>query len=122
MADNSIILEKAIEIALSKARYPVEIEVMKGCAEILSLREDGAPAQSGLETLQTQFLEQTMIVTDWKTPFRVMVVQKLRCRAAPVAACFSVRTFKCRAHASTLSKENSAAHRPLKGRFQEFPQ
>ena len=57
VADDAFILEQTIEVALGKARYPIKVEIMEGSAEILALGEDCAPAQSGLKTLQTQFLE-----------------------------------------------------------------
>ena len=59
---------------------------MEGRAEVLALGEDGAPAQSGLKTLQTQFLEQAMIITDRETPFGVVIAEELRCGTAPAAA------------------------------------
>jgi hypothetical protein len=86
MADNAFILEQTPEIALGEARYPVEIEIMERCAEVLALGEDGAPAQSGLKTLQTQFLEQATIITDRETPFGIVIAEKLRCGATPPAA------------------------------------
>ena len=73
-------------IALGETRNPVEIEIMEGRAEVLALGEDGAPAQSGLKTLQTQFLKQAMIITDRETPFGIVIVEKLRCGTAPAAS------------------------------------
>jgi len=57
MADDPFVLEQTIEVALGKARYPVEVEIMEGSAEVLALGKDSAPAQPRLKTLQTQFLE-----------------------------------------------------------------
>ena len=57
MADDAVILEQAIDVTLSVARYPVEIEIMEGRAEGRALSENCAPAQSGLKTLQTQLLK-----------------------------------------------------------------
>ena len=57
VADDSFVFEQTIKVALGEVRYPVKIEIMEGGAEIPALGEDGAPAQSGLKTLQTQFLE-----------------------------------------------------------------
>jgi hypothetical protein len=100
MADDAFILEQAFDVALAKARYPVKIEIMERGAEVLALGQDGAPAQSGLKTLQTQFLEQAMIIADREAPFGIVIVEKLRCGAAPVAACFAIGTYYRRAQVS----------------------
>lgn len=86
MADDAFILEQTVEVAPGEARYPVEVEIMKSCAKVLSLGENGAPAQSGLKAFQTQFLEQAMIVADRETPLGIVIDQKLRRDAAPSAA------------------------------------
>ena len=46
------------------ARNPVEIEIVKCRPEIVALDENGPPTQSGLKTLQTEFLKQAMIVVE----------------------------------------------------------
>ena len=56
MADDPFVFEPRIEVALREAYYLVEV-IIERSAEILALGEDGAPTQSGLNTLQTQFLE-----------------------------------------------------------------
>ncbi len=86
MADDAFILEQAVDVALGETRYPAEIEIMEGGAEVLALGQNGAPAQSGLKTLQTQFLEQAMIITDREPPFGIVIAEKLRCSTAPAAA------------------------------------
>ena len=53
VADDPFVLEQTSEVAPGEARYPVEIEIMEGGAEILALGENGAPTQSGLKALQT---------------------------------------------------------------------
>ncbi len=53
VANNPFVLEQTREVALGVACYPIEIEIMKGGAEVVALAQDGAPAQSGLKTLQT---------------------------------------------------------------------
>src|SRR5690606_21698123 len=50
---------------------------------VLALGEDSAPAQSRLEALEAQLLEQPAIVGDREAPFGVMVVKELGRRAAP---------------------------------------
>ena len=42
MADDAFIFEKAIDVALGEARYPVEIEIMERCTEVLTLDENGS--------------------------------------------------------------------------------
>src|SRR5262245_1424965 len=86
MADDAFILEQTADVALRETRYPVEIEIMERCAEVLALCEDGAPAQSGLKTLQAQFLEQSLIITDREAPLGIVIAEKLRCGAGPAAA------------------------------------
>lgn len=86
MTDDAFLLEQTIEVVLGEARYPVEIEIMKRCSEVLALAEDGAPAQSGLKTLQAQFLKQAMIITYWETPFGIVIDEKLRSSTTPATA------------------------------------
>jgi hypothetical protein len=102
MADDALILEQTSNVALAEARDPVEIETMEGRAEVLALGKNRAPAQSRLKTLQTQFLEQAKIVTDWKAPFGIVIVEKFRRGAAPAASCFAVWTQDRSAHASNV--------------------
>src|SRR5712671_979935 len=78
VTDDPFVLEQTRDVALGEARDPVEIEIMEGGTEILALGEDRAPAQSGLKTLQVQFLEQAPIVIDRKAPFGVVIGEKLR--------------------------------------------
>jgi hypothetical protein len=91
MAYDAFILEQTLDVALDEARYAVEIEIVKRRAEVLALREDSAPAQSGLKSLQTQFLEQATIVTDREAPFGVVIGEKRRCAGAPAASWLAVR-------------------------------
>ncbi len=86
MADDAVILEQAFDVALAETRDPVEIEAMERGAEIPALGKDGAPAESGLETLQVQFLEQATIVGDREAPFGVVIAKEFRRRRAPAAA------------------------------------
>ena len=85
MANYAFIHEQPIDVAPAEARYPVKIKIMKRCAKVFALGEDGAPAQAGLNTLQAQFLEQAMIITDRETPFAIVIVEKFRCGTAPAA-------------------------------------
>src|SRR5262249_2621208 len=86
MANDALVLEQSSDVAPGEARNRIEIEVVEGCTKILALRQDGAPAQSRLKAFQAQFLEQTMIVTDRKASFGIVVAEKLRRGTAPAAA------------------------------------
>src|SRR5262245_41812423 len=99
MTNNPVVLEQTIDVALGEARNSVEIEIMERGAEVLPLAQDGAPAQSGLETLQTQFLEQAMIIFDRKAPLGVVIGEKIRRRGGPAAPFLAVGT-NDRAHRS----------------------
>src|SRR5581483_3032979 len=60
MADDTVILEQTVDVSPGKVSDLVKIEMMEGGAEVLPLCEDRPPAQSGLKSLQAQFLEQAM--------------------------------------------------------------
>jgi hypothetical protein len=51
-------------VAPRETRDSVEIEIEKCRAKIVALAKNGAPAQSGLKTLQTEFLEAATIIID----------------------------------------------------------
>ncbi|GMU46216.1 MAG: hypothetical protein AMXMBFR26_09980 [Porticoccaceae bacterium] len=90
MADDARVLEQPLDISLVKVGDAVEIETVKGGAEILPLGEDRPPAQPGLKPFQTQFFEQTAVVRHRKTPLVVVVGEELRRRSAPAAAGLAV--------------------------------
>jgi hypothetical protein len=87
----AFVFEQALDVAPCEARDPVEVKIVKCRTEVVALGKKGAPAQSGLKTLQTEFLQQAMIIGDGKTPFGVVMAKKLRCGATPAAACFAIR-------------------------------
>lgn len=91
MANNALITEETFDITFRESRDPVEIEMMESGAEVITLGQDGAPAQPGLEAFQTQLLEETMIVIDRKAPFGVVVVEKFRRGMTPAATRFAIR-------------------------------
>ena len=86
VAEKTFVLEQTVAVALGEMSYSVEIEIMKRCAKILSFGEDGAPTESGLKTLQAQFLEQAMIITYWETPFGIVIAEKVWRRIGPSTA------------------------------------
>ena len=109
MADDALVLEQALDVALREARDPVEIEVMEGGAEILALGEDGAPAQARLEALEAQLLEQAPVVVDREAPFGVVIAEKLRRGAAPAASRLAVRADDRRTHVFKASMQKLRA-------------
>src|SRR5262245_59136244 len=102
MADDALVLQQALDVAIGEARDPVEIEMVEGGAEILPLGKDRAPAEPGLKSLEAQLLEQAMIVADRKAPFAVVIAKKIRCRPGPAASRLAVRADDRRAHLPAL--------------------
>src|SRR5688572_11746583 len=92
MADDARILQQALHVAGGEASDAPEIEAMERRPKILSLGQDGAPAQPGLKTLQAQLLEQAPIVPDRETPLRIVILEELRRRAAPAATGPAIRS------------------------------
>jgi len=57
MADDTLVLEQAVDVAPAEGCNLVEIETVESGAEVLAFRQDGAPAQAGLKPFQAQLLE-----------------------------------------------------------------
>ena len=91
MADDALILEQSVNVALGVASNLVEIKAMKGSSEVIPFGENGAPAQSRLETFLAQFFEQAIVVPNRVAPFGVVIGEKLGCGAAPLATRFAIR-------------------------------
>ena len=65
----------------------MEIEAIKGEAEVFAFFEDGEPTQSALETFQAKFLEQAAIVSHRSAPLVIVIgLIDRRIRAPPAAA------------------------------------
>ena len=94
MPDNPGILQQALDIVLGEAGNPLEVELVKCGAEIFALVEDRSPAETRLESFQAQLLEQATIVGDGKSPFRVVIGEKLGRGPGPRASGPPVRTFE----------------------------
>jgi len=105
VADDASVLEQAFDIVFGEFGNAGEIESVESVAEVLSLGQDGAPAQTRLETLQAYLFEQASIVRDGEAPFGVVVGKKLRRRFAPAAARTAVGSFDGSAHESSLRLE-----------------
>jgi hypothetical protein len=58
VADDAGIVQQALDVPAGEAGDGVVVEAGEGGAEVLSLGQDGPPAQPGLEALQAQLLEQ----------------------------------------------------------------
>jgi hypothetical protein len=120
MTDNAFILEQAVDVALGETRDPVEAEVMKRGAEVRALGHDRAPAQSGLEAFQAQFLEQATIVADRVAPFRIVVAEKFRRGSGPAASQPAIAAQDRGAHVVSPA-ESSAADRFVTAQSRESP-
>ena len=111
MTNNAFILEQTIDVALGKARDPIKIEMMERVTEVLALGKNGAPAQARLKPFETQFLEQTMVITDREPPLGIVIIKKLRCGDAPVNGCLKPRINGEGNHRTAIS----VVTRPSKG-------
>src|SRR6185503_8654932 len=117
MAHDAFVLEQPLDVARREARDAVEIEAVERGAEVLALGEDRPPAQTGLETLEAELLEQPAVVADREAPFGVVIVQELGRRAAPAAARLAIGTGDRCAHGSNRAGSSAArqAWRPAAG-------
>src|SRR5690606_36351138 len=100
MTDDPRVVEQPRDVAFGVARHTVEIEAMKGRAEVLALVEDGEPAQTRLKTLETQLLEQAAIVVDGESPFGIVITLVFGRGRAPRTAHFAVGPGDGSAHAN----------------------
>ena len=57
VTDDSFVLQQSLDVRCVEARDPFEIEVTKGGAKVFAFRENGPPAEAGLEALQAQLFE-----------------------------------------------------------------
>src|SRR5438094_620975 len=64
----------------------IDVEIREAGTERFALVEDREPAQAGLETLETELLEQAPVIGDREAPLVVVVVAVDRRRFAPSAA------------------------------------
>jgi hypothetical protein len=85
------VAEEALDVALVERRDRLDVEPRERGAEVLPLGQDRAPAQTGLEALQAELLEQPAVVVDGKPPLGVVVAEELGRGAGPTAARPSVR-------------------------------
>src|SRR5690606_6680418 len=86
MPHDARVAEEPLHVPLRVAGDALEIEVVKGAAEVLALGEDRPPAQPGLEPFEAELLEEPSIVHHGKSPFGVVVVEELGGGCAPAAA------------------------------------
>ncbi len=86
MADDTGIPEQPGDLGLPPAGQTLEIEAGEGTAEVLPLAEDDAPAEAGLEALETELLEQPAVVVHRAPPFAVVIGLVERIADAPEAA------------------------------------
>src|SRR5262245_22155124 len=86
---------------------------MKRSAEVLTLGENGPPAQARLKSLERQLLEKALVVRDRKAPLGVVIRPKCRCRSAPAATRLAVVPEDCFAHAREFAPGASKAPLPF---------
>ena len=86
MADDGRIAHKPFNVARRKLRDTLELEIRESRAKAFPLAQDREPAQTGLESFETDLLEQASIVDNGKSPLMVMVGDVELVVAAPPAA------------------------------------
>ena len=86
VADDRGVIEQAGYVILSEAGHPGVVEAGEGAAKGIPLAQDGQPRKTGLEALEAQLLEQTAILGERETPFRVVVGPVLQGGISPPAA------------------------------------
>jgi hypothetical protein len=73
MAHNSGVQKKSLDIALRKASHLEELEICEPPTKVLPFAQDGEPTQTGLKSLEADFLEEAAIIGDRVAPFFVVV-------------------------------------------------
>src|SRR5437764_13879910 len=90
MAHDAGVCEQPPDVAVAEAGDTLEVEARECRAEVLALPQDREPRQPGLEALQAQLLEQSLLVVDREAPLGVVVRAVDLGRVAPEAACDAV--------------------------------
>jgi len=92
MADDAGIVQEPRDLRLTPAGQQGEVETGEGAAEMLPLGENGAPAQPGLEALQTELFEQPPIIGHGPSPFAIVIGFVEGIAHAPEAAAAAIGT------------------------------
>src|SRR4029079_18874381 len=62
MADDALVGQQALDLALGVARHLRGIEAVEGAAEILALAQDRDPRQARLEAFEHEHLEERAVI------------------------------------------------------------
>src|SRR5262249_17481091 len=85
MPHDACVFEQTRDVARGEARDAVHVEVGERAPEVVALAEDREPAQSALEPLQRDLLEEPSIVTDRPAPLGVVIGDVIAIGPAPAA-------------------------------------
>ena len=91
MPDDAGVLHQARDITCREAGDALGVEALERLAEVLAFAQDRQPAQPRLETFETDFLEEPVIVADRAAPLLVVIADVRAILARPPAACAAVR-------------------------------
>jgi hypothetical protein len=73
VANNARVREELLDFARIVSRNFVRLEIIESAPVVLSLFQDGNPAQAGLGAFENQELEQQAVVVNRHAPFMVMI-------------------------------------------------
>jgi hypothetical protein len=93
IAHDARIGHEALDVTVIEVGDGRRVEPGERTPEVRALAEDREPAQSGLEALEAQLLEEPVVVLDWAAPLLVVVGDVQRVVARPPAARPSVEAF-----------------------------
>lgn len=85
MAYDVVVFQQTLDVVRCETGDSVEVEPVKRGPERLAFDQDRPPAQSGLKTLEAQFLKKPAVVADGESPFRVVILEELGRRPWRVA-------------------------------------
>lgn len=112
LAHDAAVAEQSLDITFAQARDTPVVEAQEGCPEVLSLDQNGAPAQARLETFQAQLLEEAVVIRDREAPFSIVIMEKLGSGGAPATARLPIGPEESRAHFRYVPPGTSGVRRP----------
>src|SRR5688572_24922501 len=80
------VLQEPVDVTRGEARHAIDIEAGKRLTEVFPLAQDRQPAQSRLEALETDLLEQTTVIAHGPAPLFVVVLHVEGIGSSPPAA------------------------------------
>ncbi len=90
VSHDASICEEAVDIRVVVGSHNVEVESIERRPEVLPLAKDGQPAQTGLEALQTDLLEEPLVIELGEPPLGVVIDLVVGIPNTPPAAPSSV--------------------------------